>query len=143
LFWVYSFFNYNLFEHWFCSIFTVVRIFKNTWFTRFADKEGISDDELRESVNQLEAGQADANLGGNVYKLRVARSGKGKSGGYRVIVLFRKGDKIFYVYGFAKSERDNISEKELRYFKDKANDHFSMTLVQLDEMVKDGQLIEL
>ena len=120
-----------------------MRIFKNTWFTRFADKEGISDDELRESVNQLEAGQADANLGGNVYKLRVARSGKGKSGGYRVIVLFRKGDKIFYVYGFAKSERDNISEKELRYFKDKANDHFSMTLVQLDEMVKDGQLIEL
>jgi hypothetical protein len=33
-----------------------VRIFKNTWFTRFARKEGITDDELSDIVNQLEAG---------------------------------------------------------------------------------------
>ena len=120
-----------------------MRIFKNTWFTRYAGKENISDDELREMVNQLEAEQAEANLGGNVYKVRIARSGEGKSGGYRVIVLFRSGERTFYVYGFAKSKRDNISEKELRYFKDKAKDYFSMTFAQLDEMVKDGQLIEL
>src|SRR5215470_18971463 len=91
----------------------IVRVFKNTRFTRYADKAGISDNELREAVNRLEAGQADANLGGNVYKVRVARSGEGKSGGYRVIVLFRSEDKTFFVYGFAKSERANISEKEL------------------------------
>jgi hypothetical protein len=41
-----------------------VRIFKNTWFTRFADKGGITNGELRELVNQLEAGQAEADLGG-------------------------------------------------------------------------------
>jgi hypothetical protein len=52
-----------------------VRVFKNTWFTRFADKESITDGELREMVNQLEAGQAEADLGGGVYKVRVARSG--------------------------------------------------------------------
>jgi hypothetical protein len=44
-----------------------MRVFKNTWFTRFAGKEGITDGELREAVNQLEAGQADADLGGGVY----------------------------------------------------------------------------
>jgi hypothetical protein len=120
-----------------------VRIFKNTWFTRYADKEGISDNELREAVNQLEVGQADANLGGNVYKLRIARSGEGKSGGHRVIVLFRSGEQTFYVYGFAKSERANINEKELRRFKERAKDYFSMTIEQLEEMIKDGQLIEL
>ena len=54
-----------------------VRIFKNTWFTRFADKEGITDGELKEAANRLEAGQADADLGGGVYKIRVARSGEG------------------------------------------------------------------
>ena len=53
-----------------------VRIFKNTWFARFADKEGIKDDELEEAVNQLEAGQADADLGGGVYKVRPARRRK-------------------------------------------------------------------
>ena len=80
----------DLFLLRFYGTFGVVRIFKNTWFTRYAGKEGISDNELAEAVKQLEAGQADANLGGNVYKLRVARSGEGKSSGYRVIVLFRK-----------------------------------------------------
>ena len=96
-----------------------MRIFKNTRFARYADKQGISDNELREAVNQLEAGQADANLGGNVYKVRVARSGEGKSGGYRVIVLFRSGDRKL------------------------AKDYFLMTVEQLEEMIKDGQLIEL
>ena len=66
-----------------------MRIFKNTWFTRFAKKEGIKDTELYETVSQLEAGQADADLGGGVYKVRVARQGEGKSGGYRVIVFLR------------------------------------------------------
>ena len=120
-----------------------MRIFKNTRFTRFSDKEDISDSELIDTVNQLETGQTVVNLGGNVYKARIARSGKGKSGGYRVIVLFRSGDKTFYVYRFAKSEKDNISEKELRHFKESAKDYYSMTIKQIEEMIKDGQLIEL
>jgi hypothetical protein len=120
-----------------------VRVFKNTWFARYADKEGISDSELKEAVNQLEAGQADANLGGDVYKVRVARTGKGKSGGYRVIVLFRSKERTFYVYGFAKSKRDNISEKELRNMKRAAKKYFFMTSDQINERVKNGQLIEL
>jgi hypothetical protein len=120
-----------------------VRIFKNTRFARFAGKEDISDNELREAVNQLETGQADANLGGNVYKVRIARSGEGKSSGYRVIVLFRSGERTFYVYGFAKSERDNISEKELKDYRKLAKKYFLMTVEQLEEMIKDGQLIEL
>jgi hypothetical protein len=48
-----------------------VRIFKNTWFTRFANKEGITNAELCETVSGLEAGQADVDLGGGVYKVRV------------------------------------------------------------------------
>jgi hypothetical protein len=120
-----------------------VRVFKNTWFTRYAGKAGISDNELREAANQLEAGQADANLGGDVYKIRIARPGKGKAGGYRVIVLFRSKERTFYVYGFAKSERANISEKELRNMKRAAKKYFSMTSDQLTERVKNGQLIEL
>ena len=120
-----------------------MRIFRNTWFTKFAGKESISDKELQEAVNLLETGQADANLGGNVYKVRVARSGEGKSGGYRVIVFFKKGNKTFYVYGFAKSERANISEKEKRYFKDKAKDYFSLTDEQLKKMIDYDELVEI
>jgi hypothetical protein len=43
-----------------------VRIFKNVWFSRFAEREGISDAELKAVANRLETGQADADLGGRV-----------------------------------------------------------------------------
>ena len=94
-----------------------MRIFKNKWFTRFADKEDITDDELKDTVSQLEAGQTDADLGSGVYKMRVARLSEGKSGGYRVIVFFRSKERAFFVYGFSKSDRSNIDQGELRAFK--------------------------
>jgi hypothetical protein len=77
--------------------FLLVRVFKNTWFTRFTAREAISDDELKGIVNQLEAGQAGVDLGGGVYKVRIARPGAGKSGGYRVIV-FSGGENGFFTY---------------------------------------------
>jgi len=119
------------------------RIFKNTWFTRFADKEGITDGELREAVNRLEAGQTDADLGGGVYKIRLARPGEGKAGGYRVIVFFRSEERAFYEYGFAKSDRANINQKELKMLKRAAKKYFSMTPDQLRERIEQGKLVEL
>ena len=113
-----------------------MRIFKNTWFTRFAEKENITDGELRELVNQLEAGQADADLGGGVYKIRLARSGEGKSGGYRVIVFFRREEKTFYHYAYPKAAHTNIDEKELWTFKQLAKRYFAMTDGELANAVK-------
>ena len=83
-----------------------VRIFKNKWFARFAGKEGISDAKLCEVVKGAEAGNIDADYGGGVIKQRIARPNEGKSGGYRSVILYRKGDKAFFVYGFLKSERE-------------------------------------
>ena len=120
-----------------------MRVFKNAWFSRFARKENIGDDELRDIVNQLETGQADADLGGDVYKQRLARPGEGKSGGYRVIVFFRSEERTFFMYGFAKSDKDNISRKEVKAFKEAAKVYFSMTSEQLRKRIKQGQLIEL
>ena len=120
-----------------------MRVFKNAWFSRFARKENIGDDELRDIVNQLETGQADADLGGDVYKQRLARPGEGKSGGYRVIVFFRSEERTFFMYGFAKSDKDNISRKEAKAFKEAAKVYFSMTSEQLRKRIKQGQLIEL
>ena len=58
-------------------------------------------------------GLIDADLGGNVIKQRVARPGQGRSGGYRVLVAFRSGTRSVFLYGFAKSERENIEPDEL------------------------------
>jgi hypothetical protein len=121
----------------------LVRIFTNTWFARFAAKEGIADGELLDMVNRLEAGRVDADLGGGVYKVRIARPGAGKSGGYRVILFFRSGERTFYVYGFAKSARANIGEKELAKLKQRAKTRFSMTDEQIKAALKAGILKEI
>jgi hypothetical protein len=120
-----------------------VRIFKNTWFTRFANKEGISDTELKETVDRLESGQADADLGGDVYKMRIARQGEGKSGGYRVIVFFRSEERTFFVYGFAKSDKENIDRGELQGFKIDAKYQLALTDEQIDIWLKKKRIIEV
>jgi hypothetical protein len=121
----------------------LVRIFKNTWFTRFAEKEAISNEELRRIVDQLEDGQADADLGGGVFKIRVARAGEGKRGGYRVIVFFRSGDKTFFQFAFPKSEMANISDKKLRKYKVLAKAYLAMTDEQLKVVLKTGKFVEI
>jgi hypothetical protein len=120
-----------------------MRIFKNPWFTRFAAKESIADEELKDMVNQLEAGQADADLGGDVYKVRKARPGAGKSGGYRVIVFFRSGDKTFYVYGFPKSARANIGTKDLNDYKKAAKYMLALTEDQIKLKIADRTVMEV
>lgn len=76
-----------------------MRIFKSRWFGRFTRKEGIDDSVLRDAVARAGRGQIDADLGGEVIKQRIARPGQGKSKGYRTIILFRRGDRAFFVYG--------------------------------------------
>jgi hypothetical protein len=120
-----------------------VRVFKNTWFSRFASREGITDGELKEAVSRLESGQADADLGGNVYKVRVARSDEGKSGGYRVIVFFKTKELAFFVYGFAKSAKDNIDQGELRAFKTDAKYQLALTDEQINAWLRKKTLIEV
>jgi hypothetical protein len=120
-----------------------VRLFKNTWFNRFAKKEGILDAELREAANRLEAGQADADLGGGVYKVRVARPGEGKAGGYRVIVFFKSEERTIFVYGFAKSDMANIERDELKGFKEDAKEQLAMTDEQIKAWLRNRTLIEI
>jgi hypothetical protein len=90
-----------------------VRIFKNKTFSRFARKSGIDDSNLCKAVSDAERGLLDADLGGGVIKQRVARSGGGKSGGFRTLILFRMGMLAFFVHGFAKNEQDNIDDNDL------------------------------
>ena len=124
-----------------------MRIFKNTWFNRFADKEGITDGELVEAVNLLEAGRqlvgAATDLGGGVYKMRFARFGEGKRGGYRVIVFFKSEERTFFAYAFAKSNRGNINKRQLKVFKKTAKVDLTMTDDELRNELRKRDLIEI
>ena len=119
------------------------RIYKSKWFQRFAHKEGISDAALRDAVARAERGRIDAYLGGGVIKQRVARPGQGKSGGYRTIIVFRQGERAFFVYGFPKSAQDNIDESDKRGFRALAKALMAASDEALAKLVKEGKYLEV
>ena len=83
-------------------------------FARFQRREGLRDGALRRAVRDAEAGLIDADLGGGLIKQRVARAGQGKRGGYRTIIAYRAADRAVFLFGFAKSEKDDLEPGELR-----------------------------
>ena len=120
-----------------------MRIFRNKWFSKFARKEGISDKKLIQAVRDIQAGNIDANYGGGVIKQRIARPKEGKSGGYRTIILFKKGDLAFFVYGFAKSELDNIDRSDVSGFKKLAKIMCSLSTDELASLVEEAEIEEV
>ena len=120
-----------------------MRIFKNRWFSKFARKEGISDKRLIKVVQDLEAGIIDADLGGGVIKMRMARSKQGKSGGYRTIILYRKENRAFFVYGFAKNELENIDRSDVLGFKKLAKIILSLPTSDVEVLLEKGEIEEV
>lgn len=128
---------------------TTLRLFperlprKTKPFDRFAGREGIADEELCKAVRQAEKGLVDADLGGGVIKQHLARKRQGKSGGYRSIVLFRRSERAFFVYGFAKGDRANIQRDELQAFRKLASEMLVLHNKELRVAMKNGTITEV
>jgi hypothetical protein len=120
-----------------------VRTFKTKDFTRFANKAGISDAALCQAVRDAERGLVAADLGGGVIKQRIARPGQGKSGGFRTLIVFRVEARAIFVYGFAKSEKDNIEKDELVALKKLAAELLAYDDKTLARVVASEALLEV
>ena len=112
-------------------------------FVRFAKREGLEDGALCEAVGRAERGLVDADLGGGVIKQRIAREGAGRSGGFRTIVLFRSGALAFFVYGFTKSDRENLRPDELATFRLLADEYLALDREGLKAAQLVGAIIEV
>jgi hypothetical protein len=119
-----------------------VRIFKTKALARFARQQGIGDDSLVAAVRQAMQGLIDADLGGRVIKQRVARPGEGKRGGFRMLIGFGS-DRAVFLYGFAKNERENISNSELLSLREIAATFLNASKDQIARALKYGTLIEV
>jgi hypothetical protein len=120
-----------------------VRLYKSKWFVRFAKKERISDAKLSTAIENAEKGLIDADYGDGLIKQRISRPGEGKSGGYRSIILFRKGERSFFVYGFAKSDQDDIDISDERDFKELAAVLLNASDEQLADLLESGKYQEV
>lgn len=120
-----------------------MRFLKTKEFARFARKQKIGDDGLCEAVDRAGDGLIDADLGGGLIKQRIARAGQGRSGGFRTIIAFRSGERSVFLYGFAKSGKADLSEKELAIYKRLAGVFLSLQDSAVVELVGSRELIEV
>ena len=120
-----------------------ISVYKNKPFARFARKARISDATLWKAASLANHGIFDADLGGGVIKQRIARPGEGKSGGSRTIILFRKGDRAVYVFGFEKKDMANISASDLLSFREFAEVYLGYSAVEMEELVKKGTILQV
>lgn len=115
------------------------RVFGNKPFMRFVRKFGATDRELWDATK----GEPDADLGGGVFKFRLAREGEGSSGGARSIAAMKKGERIVMMFGFEKKDMANIDARELKGFRKLAKTYLGLSEVEMDSLVKRGELTEI
>ena len=118
-------------------------IYKTRWFDRWAHKQDLDDLSLCTAVEEMIAGLYDADLGGGLFKKRIARSGEGKRSGFRTLIASNKGNRWIFVFGFPKNERSNIDKDEERALKSLATELLSLTPEDLAKEVLENKLIEV
>jgi len=121
----------------------VTRIFKTRAFGRYARKERIGDALLCEAIARADRGIVDADLGGHVIKQRVARPGQGRSSGYRTLIAYRSETRAVFLFGFAKNERENIDEDELKNLRKAAAEMLGWNDTDVASLVAAGKWTEV
>ena len=120
-----------------------MRIFKTRLFHQWAKKIGLNDTSLCKATEELAQGLYEANLGGYLYKKRLAFGGKGKSGGLRTIIAFKQEDKAFFVYGFAKNKKDNVTTEETEMLKKLAKKYLAYDEKQIQKAIESIDFIRV
>jgi hypothetical protein len=116
-------------------------------FDRNLKRYSISEEKLFNAAQEIMAGQYEADLGGGVYKKRIALSA-GKSGGARSVIAFKYGGNLFFVNGWSKSDikkhgSNEISADELAAYRTVAKQLLAMSRAEVDRALDAGIMREL
>ncbi len=113
------------------------------WFLKWSEKVGLKKQNLLDAIRDLEAGLSAVDLGSNLFKVRVRREHRGKSSGFRTIIVFREDDRAVFLFGFGKNEKENIDKNELRNFKKLGRDILSLSSEQLEKAISQKVLADI
>ena len=117
--------------------------FETRWFKKWSEKKGLMDDDLRDALERTIKGSGVVDLGGNVYKIRIAKNGQGRSGGFRTILIYKKGKRSLFIYGFEKNNQDNIDKGTLADYKKYATTFLDYTETDINRLVDNGTIFLL
>lgn len=116
---------------------------KTKTFTKWMGKCKIQDRDLLRAIDEMERGLIDADLGFNTYKKRIGLTGIGKRSGARVIVATQFMKRWFFIYGFAKNEKSNVSRDEQAYLQEVSKRLLNLTDREIDVAIKSNELKEI
>lgn len=116
---------------------------KTKTFTKWMGKCKIQDRDLLHAIDEMERGLIDADLGFNTYKKRIGLTGIGKRSGARVIVATQFMKRWFFIYGFAKNEKSNVSRDEQAYLQEVSKRLLNLTDREIDVAIKSNELKEI
>ncbi|MGV7095264.1 type II toxin-antitoxin system RelE/ParE family toxin [Desulfovibrio sp. QI0434] len=119
------------------------RILKTRTFCRWLRKTLLTDTVLLKAIDEMERGLVDADLGGNVYKKRVALPGRGKSGSTRTLIATNRQDRWFFMFGFEKNDKENITQAELAYLQEVAQIFLGYSSDELQLAIAKGEFLEV
>ena len=120
-----------------------IRIFQSKRFRKWAESQNLKDAALRNAVKEILNGLLDADLGGGLIKKRIALEGKGKRGGVRAVIAYRRKNRAFFIYGFAKNEKSNIDKDEMDALKELCNFYLCLDDVQIQKALDEKELYEV
>lgn len=120
-----------------------MQIYKTKTFTKWQKKEVVNDNELYLAILEMESGLIDANLGKGLYKKRIAKPGFGKRSSYRTIVASKLDNQWFYMFGFSKNEKDNISERELLSLIEVSQQLFRLSDLEIKQLISEQKIFEV
>ncbi len=115
-----------------------MRYLKNKSFKRDMKDHGLEDNYLKDVLNDIYEGRA-VSLGSKMYKIRAAREGKGKSGGFRNIFFWKKEELIVFCLLFGKNEQDNLDQDEREALKILSEEYDGLTDIEIVQGIKNKQ----
>jgi len=92
-----------------------LRIFKTEVFLKSSKKMGIPDKALIKIADEIISGNKGDKIGECLYKKRIPRTGRGKSGGYRTLVTYQDGRRLLFIFVYERKEankRKEVLEKD-------------------------------
>ena len=119
------------------------RILKTRTFNRWLRKTLLTDVALLKAIDEMEQGLVDADLGGNLYKKRVALPGRGKSGSTRTLIATNRQNRWFFMFGFEKNDKENITQAELAYLQEVAQIFLGYSNDELQLAIDKGEFLEV
>ena len=119
------------------------RIFTTKTFSKWQRKTGMGDQSLIKAIQEIQSGLVDAHLAKGLVKKRVAQSGRGKQSSARTLIATYFEARWFFIFGFLKNEKSNITAKELQWLMSFAQQLLDLRDDELSMAIEAGELCEI